>query len=52
MTTRRLVDPGVKRLWDQLEDQEYAIVIERRRLQDIWKQISAMHKANAEARAE
>lgn len=48
--TFRPVDPGVKRLWEQLEDEEQAIVMERRRLQDIWKKISAMHKANANAR--
>ncbi|CAM9092550.1 unnamed protein product [Ectocarpus fasciculatus] len=46
----RQVDPGVQRLWDQLEDEEHAILVERRRLQDIWKQISTMHKKNAEAR--
>lgn len=46
----RPVKPGVQRLWEQLEDEEHAIVIERERLQDIWRQISAMHKANAEAR--
>lgn len=46
----RRADPGVQRLWEQLEDEEQAIAMERRRLQDIWKNISAMHKANAEAR--
>ena len=46
----RQADPDAKRLWEQLEDEEEAIAIERRRLQDIWKKISAMHKANAEAR--
>ena len=46
----RPLDPGVQRLWDQLEDEEQAIVLERRRLQDIWRKISTMHKTNAEAR--
>lgn len=46
----RPLHPGVQLLWEQLEDEEEATVIERRRLQDVWKEINAMHKANAEAR--
>ncbi|CAM9554833.1 unnamed protein product [Scytosiphon promiscuus] len=46
----RSVDPGVQHLWDQLEDEEQAIKVERRRLQEIWTKISAMHRRNAEAR--
>lgn len=48
----RGADPGVKQLWDELEERERAIVMERRRLQDIWNEISDMHKKNAEAREE
>lgn len=46
----RRADPGVQRLWEQLEDEEQAIVMERQRLQDIWRKISSMHKVNLEAR--
>lgn len=46
----RQADPAIKRLWEKLENEQQAIVLERRRLQDIWRKISAMHTANAEAR--
>lgn len=46
----RQADPAIKRLWEKLEDEQQAIVLERRRLQDIWRKISAMHRENAEAR--
>ncbi|CAM9303041.1 unnamed protein product [Discosporangium mesarthrocarpum] len=44
------VDPQVRKIWDKLEEEEQAMVTERRRLKDVWKQISAMHKSNEEAR--
>ncbi|CAM9618362.1 unnamed protein product, partial [Phaeothamnion confervicola] len=44
-------DPEVARWWSQLENEERNVAIERRRLQEIWVKISAMHKANDDARA-
>ena len=50
MTTAVGGDPEVQRLWYQLEEEEQNAVLERKRLQEIWLKVSAMHRENEERR--
>jgi hypothetical protein len=44
-------DPSVTRLWHQLEEEEKKVVLERKRLQEIWQKIAQMHSVNEAKRA-
>ncbi|KAG5193156.1 BTB/POZ protein [Tribonema minus] len=43
-------DPSVSLLWESLEEEEQNVLLERRKLQEIWLKIADMHTVNEEKR--
>ena len=44
--------PDIGALWDRLDAEEKQLLLEKRRLQEIWLKIADMHRTNEEERAE